>query len=197
MINNKVVYLHRRCDNNNIFYVGMGAPSRPYYKQNRSKHWNNVVNKAGYSVDIIADGLTKSDACELEMFIISLIGLDNLTNLTDGGEGNNYWKGKKRPEIVEILRRANTGKSHTQETKDKMKGRTAWNKGKSLTQETKDKVSLNNKKAKRVIDNSTGIIYRSCTFMCKELNLPYGTIVKRINKKDKQYINNTNYEYYD
>ena len=204
---NKVVYLHRRDDNNNIFYVGMGVSSRPYDKRGRNKHWNRVVNKAGYRVDIVADGLTKDAACELEMFIISLIGLDDLTNHTAGGEGNNYWKGKKRPDIAERLRLANTGRTVSQETRDKLSrahtGRKHTQeaiekmKGKTYTQEAKDKMSLNSPKSKRVIDKSTGIIYKSCAFMCKELNLTYGTIQQRINPNNKLHINNTNYEYYD
>jgi hypothetical protein len=88
-----VVYQHRRKDNNNIFYIGIGkSRNRAYSKINRNKHWWNIVNKTGYEVDILIEGCTWKQACDIEKGIISSygradLGLGLLVNLTDGGEG--------------------------------------------------------------------------------------------------------------
>lgn len=84
---NKVVYIHRRKDNYKVFYVGMGNLSRSKSTTGRNKHWKSVVKKAkGYYIQIVESNLTKEDALELEVFIISEYGLGNLTNITKGGE---------------------------------------------------------------------------------------------------------------
>jgi hypothetical protein len=80
----KLVYRHRRLDNNKVFYIGIGNEKRPYSKK-RNKHWQNVVNKTDYVVEIISENLSLEDACELEMFLISEYGVKNLTNITCGG----------------------------------------------------------------------------------------------------------------
>ena len=66
------VYRHRRLDTNEIFYVGIGRERRPYSKKDRNEHWKNIVSKYGYTVEIIAEDLSKEDACELEVFLISI-----------------------------------------------------------------------------------------------------------------------------
>jgi hypothetical protein len=63
---NKIVYLHRKKTNNEIFYVGMGNSKRVYSRQ-RSKFWEDTVKKYGYYSVIIADNLSKDDALELEV----------------------------------------------------------------------------------------------------------------------------------
>lgn len=95
MKKNKVVYLHRKRTNGDVFYVGIGNPNRPYQKAptSRSVVWHRVVNKHGYYIEIIREGLSKKEACEIEVDLIELIGRRDkgsgtLVNLTDGGEGN-------------------------------------------------------------------------------------------------------------
>ena len=84
-----VVYLHRKKSDNSIFYVGMGMyKSRANYFKGRNPHWTNVFNKYGANVDLIAEDITIDEAIELEMLVIETIGLDNLTNITLGGEGS-------------------------------------------------------------------------------------------------------------
>jgi len=85
-MNNKVVYLHRKKTNNEIFYVGMGSLKRAKHKHGRTNHWVNTVNKYGYIVDVVASKLSIDEALELEEFIISEIGLSNLCNLSSGGD---------------------------------------------------------------------------------------------------------------
>ena len=88
---NKVVYLHRKATNGEVFYVGIGNPNRPKCR-NRSDIWHRIVNKHGYNIEIIQRGLSKEDACSIEVDLIHLIGRRDLgkgtlVNLTDGGEG--------------------------------------------------------------------------------------------------------------
>ena len=59
----KIVYRHIRLDNNKVFYVGIGNEKRPYSKHGRNKHWNNIVNKTDYFVEIIAKNISLEDAC--------------------------------------------------------------------------------------------------------------------------------------
>jgi hypothetical protein len=73
----------------------------------------NIVNKHGYDIEIIARDLSWEDACELEIFLIEEYGrkdlkLGSLVNLTDGGDG--------------------------------MIGMIPWNKGIPLSKETKQKL---------------------------------------------------------
>jgi hypothetical protein len=105
-MNNCYVYRHRRLDNNEIFYVGLGSVYKKHEKSNgfktlyerafsksgRSSYWNKVFNKSGYLVEIVASNLTREYAEELEIFLISEYKRKDccggtLVNLTDGGEG--------------------------------------------------------------------------------------------------------------
>lgn len=88
-----VVYRHRRKDNLEIFYVGIGKNlRRPYRKDERSRWWRSIVNKVDYTVEILAEDLSWKDACELEVLLIKEYGRKDLRegllcNMTDGGEG--------------------------------------------------------------------------------------------------------------
>ena len=91
---NKVVYIHRKKTNGEIFYIGMGNSDRPYqkYATSRSVVWHRIVNKHGYVIEVIRKDLTKQDALNIEKDLIELIGrrdkgLGSLVNLSDGGVG--------------------------------------------------------------------------------------------------------------
>jgi group I intron endonuclease len=110
------VYRHRRLDSNTIFYVGIGKASRffrAYSKAQRSKWWKSVINICNYEVEILAKNLTKTDACELECFLIKEYGrkdlkLGTLVNMTDGGDGG---LGKKHSEETRLkISTSNKGK---------------------------------------------------------------------------------------
>ena len=108
------VYLHRKKDNDKIFYVGKGKNNRYRSISGRNLHWKNTVLKHGKYSTIIQSELNEEDALELEEFIIETIGLDNLCN-------KNYFNGGK------------SGYNHSLESKQKMsdskKGNIPWNKG--------------------------------------------------------------------
>lgn len=100
------VYLHRRFDTGNIFYVGRGTVnkkssgkcnrntySRAYVKHKHNKYWMRITEKTLWSVEIIEDNLSWEDSIKLEIFYIQKYGRKDLNegtlvNFTDGGEGS-------------------------------------------------------------------------------------------------------------
>ena len=83
------VYVHRRNDTNEVFYVGKGKNRRAYSKTGRNQHWCNIVNKHSYSVEIMEKELSGDSAFDLEKELIKFYR-DNghkLANISDGGEG--------------------------------------------------------------------------------------------------------------
>jgi hypothetical protein len=91
------VYQHIRLDTNEVFYIGIGSDTEGKYirankKTGRNPYWHSIVNKAGYRVEILKDGINWEEACEEEKRFIKLYGRrnlneGNLVNLTDGGDG--------------------------------------------------------------------------------------------------------------
>jgi len=96
---NCYVYRHIRLDKNQVFYVGIGAKSRPDEGYLRSKKtngrnplWKKIVAKTAYIIEIVIDGLTWQEACIKEKEFILIygritLGTGTLSNLTDGGGG--------------------------------------------------------------------------------------------------------------
>lgn len=122
----KYIYLHKK-PNGQIFYVGQGINRRAWAKSNRNDYWKRTVDKYGdYSITIFKEGLTLDEANKLEMDLIEAIGLDNLTNLTLGGDGvkGRIWTDEERKKIGDIHR-----------------GGTSWSKGIKFSEEHKRKIS--------------------------------------------------------
>lgn len=99
MIMRHYVYLHRKADNGEPFYVGKGVMRRrePYRRANvkarRSAHWQRTVAKYGVLVEIVAHFVSDADAQVFEKQMIAEIGRADLkrgplVNLTDGGDGH-------------------------------------------------------------------------------------------------------------
>lgn len=88
------VYVHRRLDTGEVFYVGKGSGRRAWSSYKRNNWWVNVVNKVGFTVEIISDCLNENEAFTLEKELV--LSFKNsgvtLTNLTDGGEGASGYK---------------------------------------------------------------------------------------------------------
>lgn len=86
------VYLHRRSDTNQVFYVGIGSKKRAFYDKRRNILWKRIVQKYGYTIEILYENITLEEACKIEIELIKQYGkLDNggiLANMTDGGEGS-------------------------------------------------------------------------------------------------------------
>lgn len=78
------IYLH--ANENGIFYIGKGCGKRAYSKAYRSLHWNNTINKyPNWEVIKLIDNLSEQQAYSIEEILINLIGLNNLTNVCEGG----------------------------------------------------------------------------------------------------------------
>lgn len=114
------IYLHRRADTGEVFYVGKGTHThkkqyeRAFVTKKRSKFWNAIVAKCGHSIELIADFFTEADAFAMERDLIALYGRrrdgGSLCNLTLGGDGSSGLE--KSFETLEKLRAAVAGERH-------------------------------------------------------------------------------------
>jgi len=146
-----VVYQHRRLDNNEIFYIGIGNNIRRAYigsyakkigqkSKWRNSLWNNVVSKTDYIVEILYENISLEEAFTKEKELIKKygrkdLGVGTLTNLTDGGEGTIGFA----PEILERISRK--GYKHTKESKQKISIASKLMDRKPHTEESKQKIS--------------------------------------------------------
>lgn len=169
MIKKYFVYCHIRQDTNEVFYIGKGSCRRINEKRGRSKHWQNIVNKAGGFVSrVIAKCEREVDALEFEKKIISKLKDQGvkLCNVTNGGEGVSGYK--HTPEMKEYLRlKAFGNKSRTgQKASDAEKRNISL----SLTgKKHSDQWRFNIGKAVKCITN--GVTYPTQTEAAKALNL--------------------------
>lgn len=86
-----IVYLHRRNDTNEVFYVGIGnTERRAYSKSSRNKYWKNIVQKCNYTITITHKDISWEEACSIEKYLISFYKQygKSLVNKNEGGEGN-------------------------------------------------------------------------------------------------------------
>lgn len=112
------VYAHFKSTDGSCFYVGKGHGRRAWDKKGRNPHWNHIVAKHGYTVEIVQSGMLEWWAFEMEIELISFYGRKNLANLTDGGDGPSGYKATK--EAKAKLSVINTGKKLSVETCNKM-----------------------------------------------------------------------------
>lgn len=128
------VYIHTRLSDGKIFYVGKGRGKRAWDVRHRNRYWHNTVAKHGHAVTILHDGLTEKEAFNLEMIVISMLGLENLTNMTLGGDGpTGHVYSEKSKELMSKNKKANV----TDETRLRhSEGRKKW----KFSEETKDRM---------------------------------------------------------
>ena len=156
------VYEHLKPNTGEVFYIGRGTRNRAYQTRSRNSHWQNIVKKYGFEVNIIFKNLSNSEANQKEIELIDFYGLENLSNMTSGGDANIVFKketiikmslakiGNKNalghicniPENVEKMRHfGNTNmlnKKHSKETRDKI---SKSKKGQLLSDQSKLKLS--------------------------------------------------------
>jgi hypothetical protein len=131
--NDYVVYFHRNpIKDNIIFYVGMGAPKRPFDMHGRNTIWKNYVKKYGKPVvEIYKSNLTMTEALHLETHFIKFYGrrrLDSngiLINMKYGSEGMSGYKHteetrKKISKAFAGTNGINTGKKHPEAVRRNM-----------------------------------------------------------------------------
>lgn len=109
------VYEHLKPNTGEVFYIGKGSKNRAYQTRSRNNHWTNIVNKYGLEVNIIYNNLTNQEAGQKEIDLIEFYGLDNLCNMTQGGDGCVSLKQESKDKISNSLK----GKIQSQESKDK------------------------------------------------------------------------------
>ena len=168
------LYRHIRKDLNVPFYIGIGKHiERAYSKSNRNNHWNSIINKTDYKVEILFDEIEYDYAKIKEIEFISLykrkIDGGTLCNITLGGEGALGIKHTEEAKIKmsipnrgkiiseehkKIISKFHTGRKHTQEAKEKMSKNALGEKnhayGTKASEETKEKMRSS---AKKGIDN--------------------------------------------
>lgn len=151
-MNNYYLYRHIRLDKNEVFYIGIGIKNRFNSKFSRNKYWYNITNNTKWISEIILDELPRKIAEEKEIEFISIYGRKDLKkgtlcNLTSGGTGG-------------------LGLKHTEETKNKMKGRIPYNKNKSKWDNSEDLIisliekKYSEKQIKDEVGCGNGVIYR-------------------------------------
>jgi group I intron endonuclease len=221
---NKVVYRHRRNDDESIFYVGMGNEKRPYTKDGRSKFWNSIVKKHGYSVEVLAQNLSLEEAQDLEKLLIKEygrkdLGLGNLTNLTDGGEGTINVTEEVRKKLSESrkgVRNIPIGHKRSAEfckkVSDSKKGKVSTFKGKTHTEEAKALIrqkralqvinkesrlkqakaisGANNPAAKKILDLKNNVVYNTMKEAAQSIGIKYTTLSAMLNGHS---MNTTNF----
>ena len=141
------VYKHIRLDTNETFYVGIGRYlKRAFTTKGRNSHWNNIVKKTNFEVEILEQNLSWEDACDREKYWIKNFGRfdlkeGTLVNKTEGGEGVNGHS----DELKKILREHRLGKKIPEEQRKKISDSM---KGKILSEEHKKNLSDSLKKRK-------------------------------------------------
>ena len=136
---NYVVYRHRNETTNEIFYIGSGTIERSKQKWFKTDVWKNIVSRDGYTIEIVAEGLSKDDSLELEYFMINEYG----TLLDEDGPLVNIQRDRCKQHWTtnEKNRKNNLGNKHSEETKAKMSksrlGNTN-NLGKKMNDKTRD-----------------------------------------------------------
>ena len=130
------VYAHLNPISLKPFYIGKGKDDRFKSPHKRSDYWNYYTNKHGFIPLILVDGLTDSEAQEIEKQYIKKYGFRKegglLINLTIGGDGGNTfdpiggknWNSGKtgiyKPESIQKMREARLGKKLPPEQKIKV-----------------------------------------------------------------------------
>lgn len=83
------VYVHRRKDTGEVFYVGKGCDERAWEVETRSRAWMKVACEHGRTVEVIAKGMAEGFAYMLEKELIANYRRNGaeLVNVADGGNG--------------------------------------------------------------------------------------------------------------
>jgi hypothetical protein len=194
-----IVYQHRRNDNNNVFYVGIGLSkyrATQKSKTARNDHWHRIVAKHGYTIEITHKDVCWEEAQSIEKYLISFwrgyLGKESLANQTDGGDGTFGYKMSKETRN-KISKRA-IGRKYTKETIEK---RTAKFKETVSKPEIRQKyktsrIGAKNGRSKSVIDIVTGETFECVKYSAKSIGMPVSTLQGWLNNRNE---NKTNFRY--
>ena len=211
-----IVYQHRRNDNNNVFYIGIGKEEkRAYVKNNkqRNQHWHRIVNKYGYKIEITHTNICWQEACKIERYLIAFwrdfLGKKSITNLTDGGDGvlglyvSEETKQKQREKKLGTKQSEYTKQKHSNTIRKTLQNPeiiakySAASKGRLHSEEVKNKISKakiggKNSSARKVIDAVTGKIFECMKYAAESINMPCGTLQHQLSG---YCTNKTNFRY--
>jgi hypothetical protein len=84
------IYCHRKKTDGKCFYIGKGTGYRYKNIYNRNNHWKNIVNKHGFTWEILINNISEEKAFELEAEFCKQIGYENLCNINQE-KGNGGW----------------------------------------------------------------------------------------------------------
>lgn len=147
------VYTHIRKSDGRVFYVGKGHGRRAWSKSRQNPYWHNIVNKHGFTVEIVMWFDSEECAFSLEKALIKYYGRENLCNLTDGGEGISGYKFEKH--VLDKLLEHRIGRKMSDENKQKLKER--WssdlNPSKNMTDSHRMSLSLSHMGKKHTEDH--------------------------------------------
>lgn len=208
------LYRHIRLDKDVPFYIGIGIDSsyfRANSKKSRNDHWNKIVNKTDYEVEILFEHDDYDFIKEKEIEFIALhgrsdLGLGTLCNLTNGGDGclglvhsdeaklkmSIPNKGKviseeQRKKVSEFHK----GKVTSEETKRKMSEAAMGEKnhmyGKKISEETRQKKI---KSAKRGSENTSSKLNEQDVLKIRELHLTKKYTCKKLSNMYNVSTNN-------
>lgn len=215
------IYLHRRLDTGDVFYVGRGklgprsiSPARAYSKVGRNYIWHGIVNRnhGNYCVEIVEWRQFAEEVNQLERDYIKKFGkiIDStgtLCNFTDGGEGvEGYFhtdetKEKlksahaKNPDRIERFKSEEFKKARLEKVKNLPSPRL----GTTCSDAAKMKMSLAHKggkhyAAKLVVNTDNGIFYDCVEDAANSINLNKWTLYKALKG---ERINHTVMRYAD
>jgi hypothetical protein len=196
IMDNKVVYLHRKKTNGDVFYVGIGTEKRPYSKSARNKLWRRIVEKHGLIVEISSRGLTPENAKSIEIELIKKYGrIDNkdgtLCNMTSGGDG--IIDCKRTEEWKRRISEAKKGKKFSESHKFKL---SKAKKGRKLSESHKLKLRKANRSKeitsiRITVESICGKIiktYESIRLAAEKLECLETSISNNIHKRSKTFM---------
>ena len=179
---NYLVYRHRNTKTLEVFYVGSGAKGREKgVDQYKNSSWHSYVKEHGDPiVEVVAEGLSKDDALDLEYLMINEYGtlLDNdglLTNI-QRGRYKNHWSTNIK---IGKASKGNThclGIKHSEETKAKVSKALL---GRKFSEESRAKLSISLKGNTNSLGNKRS----------EEAKLKISLIMRRKHISDDDWIN--------
>jgi hypothetical protein len=182
------VYVHRRKTDGSVFYVGKGIGRRAWSFLNRNPYWKSIAKKYGFTVQIVVNNINEICAFSIERASIKFYGRQNLSNMTDGGEGISgfrhsektkaalrgprpnakpWLKGKKVPDYLKVkFRDAKLGKPQSEEHAEKSRKS-------KLGVKVADTSRMNLEK-RRQIKNNLGEIFVSANDAARQISAKLG-----------------------
>ena len=172
------VYIHKSKKDGRIFYVGKGHGNRYISHTDRNYNWNKIVKEEGFISEIVKYTDSEILAYEEEIRLIAEIGrkdlgLGDLVNLSNGGEGNSglKWNGRRSGENNPMY-----GKNQSQYMKDKLRNE---RKGKSRPEYKRANTSVRS----IFLDQLTGIYYEGVQDLLFTLKISKTSFFKNIKNK--------------